>query len=160
MATPQLDDISRAILARLAADGRASYQALADDVGLSRPAVMERVKRLGEQGYIRGYAALLDREKLGLPVTAFIAVRFPTPEPGSMSEIEALEAHPNVLECHHVAGDDCYILKVAAPSLAELGHLLGSMKGSSSQASTRTTIVLSTVFEKGSVKPPEGPSNG
>lgn len=153
--TPPLDNISRIILSRLVEDGRISHQALADAVGLSRPAVMERVKRLEEQGFIKGYAARLDRERLGLPVTAFVAVRYPTPGATVDAEIAALEANPNVLECHTVAGDDCYILKVAAPSLGRLEELLRSIKGSSAQVTTRTTIVLSTVFEKTGVLPPE-----
>lgn len=153
--TAALDNISRLILARLVEDGRISYQALADAVGLSRPAVMERVKRLEEQGFIKGYSARLDRERLGMPVTAFVAVRFPVPFAEMEAEIAALEANPSVLECHTVAGDDCYILKVAAPSLGQLEELLKTIKRTGSQTSTRTTIVLSTVFEKRGVLPPE-----
>ncbi|MGH9197943.1 MAG: Lrp/AsnC family transcriptional regulator, partial [Acidimicrobiia bacterium] len=70
MTALHLDPTSRHILRILASDGRASYQAIADEVGLSRPAVMERVKRLEESGHIRGYAARLDRAKLGYPITA------------------------------------------------------------------------------------------
>ena len=73
--SPPLDPTSRRILQLLVADGRASYQAIADEVGLSRPAVMERVKRMEEAGYILGYTARLDRSKIGFPVTAFVAVR-------------------------------------------------------------------------------------
>lgn len=71
-----LDATDRHILQLLSADARSSYQAVADEVGLSRPAVMERVKRLEEAGYITGYGAHLDRGKLGFPVTAFVAVRY------------------------------------------------------------------------------------
>ncbi len=120
-----LDVTSRRILQILAGDGRASYQAIADEVGLSRPAVMERVKRMEESGYIQGYVARLDRARLGYPITAFIAVRYGSAteaheEPG----VQELAAHPNVLECHHVAGEDCYILKVAAPAIDSLEKLL------------------------------------
>jgi Lrp/AsnC family leucine-responsive transcriptional regulator len=73
----ELDNIALRILDLLAADGRMSYQAIADEVGLSRPAVMERVKRLEESGHIRGYAAILDRARVGFPITAFVAVRYP-----------------------------------------------------------------------------------
>src|SRR5947207_12041544 len=72
----ELDAVDRKILRQLATDGRASYQAIADEVGLSRPAVMERVKRLEEAGYITGYGARVDRAKSGFPVTAFVAVRY------------------------------------------------------------------------------------
>jgi Lrp/AsnC family transcriptional regulator, leucine-responsive regulatory protein len=144
-----LDPISRRILHLLAADGRTSYQSIADDVGLSRPAVMERVRRLEEGGYILGYHARLDRAKVGYPITAFVAVRYPATdhhhtEPG----IRTLAANPSVLECHHVAGEDCYILKVAAPSLESLERILRELREPGAPASTRTTIVLSSVFEK------------
>ena len=117
MTAPPLDHISRRILQLLLADGRASYQAIADEVGLSRPAVMERVKRLEETGHILGYTARLDRAKLGFPITAFVAVRYPVTEHARRRSAVALVDNPNVLECHHVAGEDCYILKVAAPSI-------------------------------------------
>ena len=149
-----LDPTSRRILQILAADGRASYQAIADAVGLSRPAVMERVKRLEETGYILGYSARLDRAKVGYPVTAFIAVRYaPTAFVGTEPGVEALADNPSVLECHHVAGDDCYILKVAAPSLVELERVIRQLRGSGDSVSTRTTIVLSSVFEKSGIAP-------
>jgi len=152
----QLDPISRRLLQLLAADGRASYQALADEVGLSRPAVMERVKRLEEGGPIRGYAARIDRAKVGYPITAFVNVRYPGSEHEDAEQaVRTLEANPSVLECHHVAGDDCYILKVAAPSLEALERILGSLREPGLSASTRTTIVLSSVFEKTGVVPVE-----
>src|SRR4051812_50106541 len=75
-AKTELDATDKRILRILGQDGRASYQTVADEVGLSRPAIMERVKRLEEAGYIRGYRVQLDRAKVGLPVTAFVAVRY------------------------------------------------------------------------------------
>lgn len=149
-----IDHTSRQILDLLAQDGRMSYQAMADQVGLSRPAVMERVRRLEEGGYIAGYHARLDRARNGRPVTAFVAVRYPsTTAEGEEPGILALADHPDVLECHHVAGDDCYMLKVAAPSLEKLEQVLRSLKVPERSVSTRTTIVLSTVFEKPGVRP-------
>lgn len=151
-----LDPISRRILQLLAADGRASYQAIADEVGLSRPAVMERVKRLEESGYIAGYTARIDRAKAGFPITAFVAVRYPDAEMARAERaVQALETNPSVMEAHHVAGEDCYILKVAAPSLEALERILRSLKEPGLAAGTRTTIVLSSVFEKPGVVPVE-----
>ncbi len=151
-----LDPISRRILQLLLADGRASYQAIADEVGLSRPAVMERVKRLEEGGYILGYTVRVDRGRLGFPITAFVAVRYPGNElDGGQSAVRSLETNPGVLECHHVAGEDCYILKVAAPSLEALERMLRSLREPGLTATTRTTIVLSSVFEKAGVVPVE-----
>ena len=87
-------------------------------------------------------------------MTAFVAVRYPSASTESEEpEIRALAEHPDVLECHHVAGDDCYMLKVAAPSLEKLEQVLRSLKVPERQVSTRTTIVLSTVFEKPGVRP-------
>ena len=154
--TAAIDPISRRILQLLVADGRASYQAIADEVGLSRPAVMERVKRLEESGHILGYTARIDRAKAGFPITAFVAVRYPaTEQDGAEPSVRALAANPSVLECHHVAGEDCYILKVAAPSLEALERILRTLSEPSLSASTRTTIVLSSVFEKPGVVPVE-----
>jgi Lrp/AsnC family leucine-responsive transcriptional regulator len=154
--TTALDPISRRILQLLVADGRASYQAIADEVGLSRPAVMERVKRLEEGGLILGYTARLDRARVGFPITAFVAVRYaPSEVDSSGPAVRALAANPSVLECHHVAGEDCYILKVAAPSLGALERILGSLREPGLAAGTRTTIVLSTIFEKPGVAPVE-----
>ena len=156
MTDQPLDLTSRRILQILARDGRASYQAVADEVGLSRPAVMERVKRLEESGFIQGYAARLDRKRIGYPITAFVAVRYASPTGAHEGPVVAgLEAHPSVLECHHVAGEDCYILKVAAPSIDSLEGLLRELRGHGEPVSTRTTIVLSTLFEKPGVVPVE-----
>ena len=156
MSSHALDHTSRRILQLLSADGRASYQAIADEIGLSRPAVMERVKRLEEAGLIRGYHARLDRSKAGFPITAFVAIRYPVTEhAGDEPQIQALAANPNVLECHHVAGDDCYVLKVAAPSIESLEGVLRQIKQPGHPVSTRTTIVLSTLFEKPGIVPVE-----
>jgi Lrp/AsnC family transcriptional regulator, leucine-responsive regulatory protein len=152
----EVDPISRRLLQLLSAEGRASYQALADEVGLSRPAVMERVRRLEESGHIIGYSARLDRAKVGFPITAFVNVRYPASDHDEAERaVHGLEANPSVLEAHHVAGEDCYILKVAAPSLEALERILRSLRGPGLSVSTRTTIVLSSVFEKPGVVPVE-----
>src|SRR5213596_2448846 len=152
----ELDAVDRKILRLLATDGRSSYQALADEVGLSRPAVMERVKRLEEAGYITGYGARVDRAKAGFPVTAFVAVRYANSDyVGDEPRMREMEKHPGVLECHHIAGDDCYILKVVAPDLEGVQEILRDLRGPNSQMNTRTTIVLSTLFEKPGFIPTE-----
>src|SRR5881296_2577761 len=145
----ELDAVDRKILRLLATDGRSSYQALADEVGLSRPAVMERVKRLEEAGYITGYGARVDRAKAGFPVTAFVAVRYANSDyVGDEPRMREMEKHPGVLECHHVAGEDCYVLKVVASDLEGVQEILRDLRGPNAQMNTRTTIVLSTLFEK------------
>jgi Lrp/AsnC family leucine-responsive transcriptional regulator len=155
-AKTELDAMDRRILRSLARDGRESYQAIADEVGLSRPAVMERVKRLEEAGYILGYRAQLDRARVGLPVTAFVAVRYGSSDyVGDEPRMREMEKHPGVLECHHIAGDDCYILKVIAADLEGVQEILRDLRGPNSQMNTRTTIVLSTLFEKPGLVPAE-----
>jgi Lrp/AsnC family leucine-responsive transcriptional regulator len=152
----ELDATDRRLLQLLVSDGRASYQTLADQVGLSRPAVMERVKGMEEAGYITGYVARLDRGKTGYPVTAFVAVRFADHRiDGNEPQMRALADHPGVLECHHVAGDDCYILKIAAPNLDGVQTLLRQITSAGAGVTTKTTIVLGTVFEKPGLVPRE-----
>jgi Lrp/AsnC family leucine-responsive transcriptional regulator len=154
-----LDPTDLDLLRHLGTDGRLSYQALADLVGLSRPAVMERVRKLEEAGYIKGYVAVLDRVRLGRPITAFLRVRYPSSEHvGTEPWITALEQHPDVLECHHVAGEDCYILKVAVESMERLQSVLRALRAPGHPATTNTTIVLSTVFEKPGMLPIEPPA--
>src|SRR5438128_10527198 len=100
----ELDAVDRKILRILGTDGRASYQAIADEVGLSRPAVMERVKRLAESGHIAGYHARVDRARAGFPVTAFVAVRYANSEYiGDQPRTRDLAKHPRAPEAHHVA---------------------------------------------------------
>jgi Lrp/AsnC family leucine-responsive transcriptional regulator len=152
----ELDATDRKILRILAQDGRASYQAVADEIGLSRPAIMERVKRLEESGHIRGYRVQLNRAKVGFPVTAFVAVRYGSSDyVGDEPRMREMEKHPGVLECHHIAGDDCYILKIVAPDLEGVQEILRDLRGPIAQMNTRTTIVLSTLFEKPGFIPTE-----
>ncbi len=151
-----LDAIDRKILRVLGGDGRSSYQAIADRVGLSRPAVMERVRRLEQAGFVRGYAVQLDRRRAGFGVTAFVAVRYNSAEYlDDEQRMRALERHAGVLECHHVAGDDCYILKVVAPHLEGVQAVLRDITGGRQHLNTRTTIVLDTLFEKPALVLPE-----
>src|SRR6267378_1376920 len=147
-AKPELDAIDRRILRLLSQDGRSSYQAIADEVGLSRPAVMERVKRLEEAGHILGYRVQLNRAKAGFPVTAFVAVRYGNSDyVGDEPRMRQMVKHPGVIECHHVAGEDCYILKVVAPNLEGVQDILRDLRGPNQTMNTRTTIVLSTLYE-------------
>src|SRR5436309_12827303 len=117
---------------------------------------MERVKRLEESGYIRGYRVQLDRAKVGLPATPVVAVRYGSSDyVGDEPRMREMEKHPGVLECHHVAGDDCYILKVIAADLEGVQAVLRDLRGPNSQMNTRTTIVLSTLFEEPRLIPTE-----
>jgi len=96
--------------------------ALGRRVGLSSPAVTERVRRLEELGVIQGYCLNLNPAALGLPLAAYVRIR---PNPGQLPQIADLAQHiPEVVECHRVTGDDCFILKVYLPSIDQLDRIL------------------------------------
>jgi Lrp/AsnC family leucine-responsive transcriptional regulator len=142
-----IDAIDSKILRVLTENGRMSWAELGAALKLSAPAAADRVRRLEERQLIRGYTALLDPEQVGAEVTAFIAVRLERPRhrPPFIKRVLGLEG---VLECHHLAGEDDYLLKVRVANLRTLEKLVGeSLKGVEGVASTRTTIALSTVKE-------------
>jgi Lrp/AsnC family leucine-responsive transcriptional regulator len=135
------------ILRHLVRDGRITWAELGSALTLSGPAAADRVKRLERDGVILGYTALLDPEHLGLAVTAFVALRLALPKhrAGLVNRVRRLDA---VLECHHVAGDDDYVLKVRVATLRDLEELVsGKLKSIEGIVATRTTIVLSSVKE-------------
>src|SRR5690349_2500057 len=115
------------ILDVLQRDGRASYAELARAVSMSPSAVTERVRRLEEAGVITGYAAVVDHERLGLPVLAMVRLRYPHGNYKPFHDL--LGTTPEVLEAHHVTGDDCFVLKVAARSMRHLEEVTGRIAG-------------------------------
>lgn len=140
-----VEPIDRSILRELANDGRCSFTDLAERVGLSVSAVHQRVRRLEQRGVLRGYAARLDGEQIGLPLTAFISL---TPiDPAAPDDYPRRLAHlPEIEACYSVAGDESYILRVRVASPLALEELLRQIR-ESAHVSTRTTVVLSTPFE-------------
>jgi Lrp/AsnC family leucine-responsive transcriptional regulator len=140
-----VEETDRAILTALADDGRQSYTDLADKVGLSVSAVHQRVRRLEQRGVIKGYAARLDHEALGLPLTAFVAIR-PIDASQPDDAPERLADLPEIEACYSVAGDDFYLLLVRVASPADLERLLQEIRKAANVA-TRTTVVLSTPYE-------------
>ena len=153
-----MDAIDAQILHILQNNARETQADIARAVGLAPSAVLERIRKLETRGLIAGYAALLDPRALGLGMLAFVAVR--TDENGSENEIaRALSKFPEVLEVHHVAGEDCYMLKVRARDAEHLGQLLRTrfcrVPG---VRSTRTTIVLETIKETPRLPSPHRPS--
>jgi Lrp/AsnC family leucine-responsive transcriptional regulator len=142
-----IDEIDGSILELLQDNARMPQAEIARVVGLVPSAVLERIRKLEARGVIKGYAALVDPHALDQSMLAFIAVRSEQ-APGDDSVSQALAQCPEVLELHHVAGDDCYLLKVRARDAEHIGQLLrhrfGRIPG---VRSTRTTIVLETVKE-------------
>ncbi|MGA8245376.1 MAG: Lrp/AsnC family transcriptional regulator [Nocardioides sp.] len=118
----QLDAVNCRLLRELHADPRASMSALGRRVGLSAPAVTERVQRMRRSGVITGFHMSVDPAALGLPVTAFVRLR---PAPGQLGRIADLAvALDQVSECHRITGEDCFLIKVHAASVAGLEEVL------------------------------------
>jgi Lrp/AsnC family transcriptional regulator, leucine-responsive regulatory protein len=142
-----VDQLDMRILEILQANARETQADIARDIGLAPSAVLERVRKLEARGVIRGYSALIDPRALALPILAFVAVR--SDEVADEDRVaQALAQSPEVLEVHHVAGDDCYLIKVRARDAEHLGVLLRTRFGRiPGVRSTRTTIVLETVKE-------------
>ena len=142
-----IDEIDGSILAILQYNARTSQAELAKAVGLAPSAVLERLKKLEAKGIIKDYVALIDPHVVDRGLLAFVAVRTSEHGPDMPSAIE-LGKIPEVLEVHHVAGDDCYLLKVRARDAEHLGQMLRQQIASTPNViSTRTTIVLETVKE-------------
>lgn len=146
------DDKTWLLLAALQDDGRAPLKALAEAVGLSLPATAERLRRLLDSGAVRGVRAEVDAEHAGYRVRAIVGIT--VPQPGKRAFLAVLEQAPEVLECHHVAGADSYVLTVLARDLADLERFLGAING---YGETRTSIVFSTPIPRRSVVPPGRP---
>ncbi len=117
-----LDDTNVRLLDVLSADPRASAAELARQLGMSAPAVRERLSRLEETGVIRGYRLDIDPAAIGLPVTAWVRIR---PGPGQLSKIaELAKRTPQVSECHRISGEDCFLIKVHVPTIDALEPVL------------------------------------
>lgn len=143
-----MDPIDITLMACLAHNGRATFSELAEKVGLSGPSTAERVRRLEERGSIRGYTALVDPAVLGLDLTAFVAVTLD--QPGARDAfLGGLEGLSAVLECHHVAGDDDYLLKVRTAGTRGLEAFVSEqLKALPGVSRTRTVVVLSSPIER------------
>lgn len=141
-----LDSIDLKILSILQSHGRCHLADIAKEVDLSSPAVMERVKKLEVHGVITGYQAVLDAKKVGKDITAFIGV--------SVSHQRYIEdfascmmRQDDVLECHHVTGEESFILKVKTANTGSLERLLGEIRSMEGVTRTVTKVVLSTPKE-------------
>jgi Lrp/AsnC family leucine-responsive transcriptional regulator len=141
-----IDQIDLKILSILQNNGRTRLADIADEVELSAPAVMERVKKLEASGVIKGYQALVDGKKVGKDITAFIGVSI-----GNQRDIDQFATqilrYQDVLECHHVTGDESFILKVKSANTGSLEKLLGQIRSVEGVTRTVTKIVLSTAKE-------------
>ena len=140
-----LDEIDLTILKTLQANARTPNAGIARQVGMAPSAIHERIRKLEEQGVIQGYEARINPQMVGLNLTAFVYVNTNEPVGGVATE-ERLVAMPEVQEVHHIAGEDCYLLKVRTADTETLGCLLRERFGAIEWLqSTRTTIVLGTM---------------
>lgn len=152
-----LDDIDLRILRLLAEDGRMSHTAIGTSVGLSGPAVYERVRKLERQGAIRGYRAVLDPEALGWALLAFVEVDVRAGAAGEL--LAGVAARDEVLEAHQVFGADGLLLKVVATSPGALWDWVQGLQAAPGVLATRTRVAGTTAFERGPAVPasPPGP---
>jgi Lrp/AsnC family leucine-responsive transcriptional regulator len=146
-----MDDRDLAIIAALQDEGRATFAEVGRRVGLAASSVHERVRKLEQSGAIRRYRAEVDPQVLGLFVTALVSV---TPlDPRQPDDLpDRVKEFPEVEDCHAVAGDENYILKVRAATTADLEDFLRRLR-EKAEVQTRTTVVLSTPFEHRSTRP-------
>ncbi|MEU4351030.1 Lrp/AsnC family transcriptional regulator [Streptomyces sp. NPDC023838] len=127
------------ILDALQQDGRANFAELARAVAMSPSAVTERVRRLEEAGVISGYTAVVDQERLGRGILAFVRLRYPNGNYKPFHDL--LEATPEIMEAHHVTGDDCFVIKVGARSMSHLEEISGKI---GALGSVTTSVVYSS----------------
>lgn len=142
-----LDEIDLQILSLKQADASVSNADLARQIGMAPSAALERVKKLEQKGVIQQYTVRLSADLLGLRLLAFIFIKS-SEGPGNATVAKQLAKIPDVLELHHIAGDDCYLVKVRASDPQSLIRLMrekmGKIRGI---LSTKTTIVLETLKE-------------
>ncbi len=145
----ELDATDWKILEALQANARASFTTLGQAVGLSRPAVAERVRRLEDAGVITGYRATVDPAKLGLSITAF--VRMHTNQGESAAALtDLLLSLPEVQECYRGTGGDCFTIKLVAASIAHLDRVLGQLQR---YGDPTTSIMLAPVLTDRDLSP-------
>ncbi len=145
----QLDDKAWRLLEAIQTDGSQPLKALADAAGLSLPATAERLKRLAEEGIVRGVYADVSSEAVGYGVRAVIGIN--VLQPSKRKFIEKVTTMPEVLECHHVSGADSYLMTMVAIDLKHLEQLIADVN---IYGETRTSIVFSTpVMRRGVAKP-------
>ncbi|MGH7736905.1 MAG: Lrp/AsnC family transcriptional regulator [Candidatus Tyrphobacter sp.] len=143
----EIDELDLRLLAALQRNARATFAELGSLVGLGAPAVHERVKRLEQSGHIRGYGARLDAKRIGLPLVAFVSC-YTSADCDYGAFMERLSSMAEVCEVHSVAGEESYLCKAVTRSTEHLDELLARLKAMPGMARTRTTIVLSTPFER------------
>lgn len=152
-----IDEIDRQIILLIQENARLSNSALAKAVGLTTSSVYERIKKLEKKKIIKGYTTVVDADALGKPIIAFIRLIVGAAAEGYIesknSLVDICQAEPDVLECHNVAGEDCYILKVRVAGPRDLEALIERIRSQVQISRSITHIVLSTLKESSKVIP-------
>ena len=143
------DKVDTVILTALQANGRQSIADLARSISMSHSAAAERVRRLEEAGVISGYGALVDPERLGFSIMAYLRLRYPSSSYEPLHQL--LRDTPEVIEAHHVTGDDCFIMKVVATSMKHLEQVSGRI---GTLGSVTTSVVYSSPLPPRPLLPP------
>ena len=144
-----IDEIDLKILTILQQNARTSNAEIARQIEMAPSAVLERIRRLESRGVIQGYETRINPEAVGLGLLAFVFVAS-SDMSAEMNTASALAQIPEVQEVHHIAGEDCFVLKVRVPDARSLGRLLRErISAIGTVRSTRTTVVLETVRESG-----------
>ncbi len=142
-----MDAIDSKAIVLLSQNGRMSWADLAHQLGLSAPAVAERVRKLEETGVISGYAAVVRPPQLGYTLSAFVGITFGKTK-HRKGFLKAIQRLPEILECHHVAGEEDFLLKLVARDTSHLDHLVSEqLRAIPGVLRTRTTVILSTQKE-------------
>jgi Lrp/AsnC family transcriptional regulator, leucine-responsive regulatory protein len=152
MMTNQVDSLDEQILAALQENGRLTMKSLAEQVGLSSPAMIERVRRLEERGVISGYRAIVAPAALGRPISALIAATVERRDQEAFSRQVQVQAA--VAEVHRTTGDATHLVKVNVPDMATLEKIVDDL--SETGARCQTTVVLSSPVPYRPITPPEG----
>ena len=143
-----IDDIDRDILVIIRKNARVSNVDIARKVGMAPSAILERIRKLESKGVIEAYETRLSPKALGLGLLAFVFVKARDDRAGESRTAQALVSIPEILEVHHVAGEDCFLVKVRTADTESLGRLLREKFGKiPTITSTRSTIVLNTMKE-------------
>ncbi|VXB58107.1 HTH-type transcriptional regulator LrpC [Microbacterium sp. 8M] len=143
------DKVDTAILKALQTNGRQSIADLARGINMSHSAAAERVRRLEEAGVISGYAAQIDPERLGFTILAYLRLRYPSSVYEPLHTL--LAGIPEVVEAHHVTGDDCFIMKVVATGMKHLEQISGRI---GTLGSVTTSVVYSSPLPPRPLLPP------
>lgn len=141
-----MDNNDTKLIRLLMKQARSTWAELGTRLGLSAPAIADRVRKLEENGVIRGYSALIDPEAVGCGLAAFISVTLECPD-NRNAFLELVNNQAQIQECYHVAGSEDYILKVRCQNTRDLEHLISEQIKSLPGVKTQTTVILSTVKE-------------